>query len=55
MINRLVKIGYSRPLTEDDLFMLDESEQSRNVVPKFEEKWKVEVKSSQMSQNKKYK
>ena len=49
-IYRLMKLGYSRPLTEDDLFILGTSEQTKNIVPAFEAHWdserrKLEVKT----------
>ena len=45
-----MKLGYSRPLTEDDLFILGTSEQTKNIVPAFEAHWdserkKLEVKT----------
>ena len=42
--SRLVVLGFKRPITEDDMFILNPREQSRNVIPKFERKWKAEVK-----------
>ena len=44
VLYRLVVLGFKRPITEDDMFMLNPREQSRNVIPKFERKWKAEVK-----------
>lgn len=34
--------GYKTPLTEDKIFKLNPREQSKNVIPKFEAKWKRE-------------
>ena len=39
---------------EEDLFRLDESEQSKNVIPAFEKKWKEEQRKVEMSQSNKY-
>ena len=40
----LIKLGYRRPLTDDDVFMLNSSEQSKTVVPVFEAVWEDEKK-----------
>ncbi|XP_048728231.2 multidrug resistance-associated protein 1-like [Ostrea edulis] len=41
-LNSLMISGYKTPLTEDKIFKLNPREQSKNVIPKFEAKWKRE-------------
>ena len=43
MIFRLIKLGYERPLTEDDLYTLQTSNQSKSVIPVFEANWQKEL------------
>ena len=50
-----MRLGYKRPLTEEDLFELDESEQCKNVTPIFEQCWKEELKAKRMLNDVKYK
>ena len=40
--DRLMISGYKKPLTEDDIFFLHPREQSKNVIPRFEDQWKRE-------------
>jgi hypothetical protein len=37
---RLVVTGYRKPLTEDDMFALNPSDQSKTVVNEFESHWR---------------
>ena len=38
----MIKLGYSRPLKDDDLLILGTSEQTKNVIPTFEACWESE-------------
>ena len=55
IISRLVRLGYKRPLTEEDLFDLDESEKCKTVAPIFERCWTEELNAKRTHHDVKYK